>query len=455
MPKLIGTGGNQVPTNNMLGNMAFQNREGVAINLLGLASGTAAAPSLIPNGDPNTGVWFPAADTVAVSTGGTERAQINSSGNLLVGTSSAIAGNRIESITNFGVYRFTNATSGPYLNIGKSRSATVGTNTIVQTGDEMGTIAFYGANGTTYTEGAYIRAIVSTTPGASNDMPGDLLFGTTADGAGSSTERMRITTAGNVGVGTATPRNVSGYTSFGLNNTTGSLFDLYVNTTRTFTIGSVSTETYLQTVTSIPITLGTNGSERMRIDASGNVAIGNTSPGNLLQVGGASAGNGAMRVAANGFTAIGRRGAGTFAPETIFHIEDNGWSAGITVKLVGGVPINSNSVLLDFYNTTHNTAQIAVNTNTSFSDSGILIFRTKPSGVGIGERLRIDDLGNVVVNTAAVATSATSGFLYVPGCAGVPTGVPTAYTGRVPIVVDTTNNKLYFYSGGAWRDAGP
>lgn len=71
------------------------------------------------------------------------------------------------------------------------------------------------------------------------------------------------------------------------------------------------------------------------------------------------------------------------------------------------------------------------------------------------ERLRLDVNGNVVVNTAAIATNATNGFLYVPSCAGTPTGVPTAYTGRIPIVVDTTNNKLYFYSNSAWRDAGP
>jgi hypothetical protein len=56
---------------------------------------------------------------------------------------------------------------------------------------------------------------------------------------------------------------------------------------------------------------------------------------------------------------------------------------------------------------------------------------------------------------AALATNATDGFLYVPTCAGTPTGTPTAITGMAPIVVNTTNNKLYFYSGGAWRDAGP
>jgi hypothetical protein len=61
----------------------------------------------------------------------------------------------------------------------------------------------------------------------------------------------------------------------------------------------------------------------------------------------------------------------------------------------------------------------------------------------------------LIVGNQALATTATDGFLYVPTCAGTPTGTPTTQTGTVPIVVDTTNNKLYFYSNAAWRDAGP
>jgi hypothetical protein len=71
------------------------------------------------------------------------------------------------------------------------------------------------------------------------------------------------------------------------------------------------------------------------------------------------------------------------------------------------------------------------------------------------ERARIPAAGGMVVGTAALTTTATDGFLYVPTCAGTPTGTPTTQTGTAPIVVDTTNNKLYFYSGGQWRDAGP
>jgi hypothetical protein len=82
--------------------------------------------------------------------------------------------------------------------------------------------------------------------------------------------------------------------------------------------------------------------------------------------------------------------------------------------------------------------------------SNRLVFNTADT-----EKAHIPVAGGMVVGTAALATSATDGFLYVPTCAGTPTGTPTTQTGTAPIVVDTTNNKLYFYSGGQWRDAGP
>ena len=72
-------------------------------------------------------------------------------------------------------------------------------------------------------------------------------------------------------------------------------------------------------------------------------------------------------------------------------------------------------------------------------------------------RFVIKRSGSVLVGdeSTALATNATDGFLYVPTCAGTPTGTPTAITGVAPIIINTSQNKLYFYSGGAWRDAGP
>jgi hypothetical protein len=48
-------------------------------------AGSASAPSITANGDTNTGIFFPAADTVGITTGGTERARVDSSGNLGLG----------------------------------------------------------------------------------------------------------------------------------------------------------------------------------------------------------------------------------------------------------------------------------------------------------------------------------------------------------------------------------
>lgn len=58
--------------------------------------------------------------------------------------------------------------------------------------------------------------------------------------------------------------------------------------------------------------------------------------------------------------------------------------------------------------------------------------------------------GNATIGKASLATNATDGFLYIPTCAGPPTGVPTTKTGYAPLVIDRTNGKMYFYSGGAW-----
>jgi hypothetical protein len=48
-------------------------------------AGTASLPAIAPTGDPNTGVFFPAADTIAFSEGGAESMRIDSSGNVGIG----------------------------------------------------------------------------------------------------------------------------------------------------------------------------------------------------------------------------------------------------------------------------------------------------------------------------------------------------------------------------------
>ena len=101
----------------------------------------------------------------------------------------------------------------PEVNFYKARG-TVGARAIVNSADEIAEFRFLAFDGTNYINSGSIRAEVDGTPGT-NDMPGRLLLSTTADGASSPTERMRIDSAGNVGVGGTT----NAFTKVGIGGT--------------------------------------------------------------------------------------------------------------------------------------------------------------------------------------------------------------------------------------------
>ena len=171
------------------------------LNAVGTAGGVA------------TGMFAPAGSTLGFVTNLTERARIDSSGKLLVGTSSSIVEQfggtaQIQAVTTgayaIGAFNYSNDLNECVLTLGKSRSVATGGHTIVQNGDSIGALRYEGSDGTGFILGASITAQVDGTPGT-NDMPGRLVFGTTADGAAIPTERMRITSAGNVGIGTTAP----------------------------------------------------------------------------------------------------------------------------------------------------------------------------------------------------------------------------------------------------------
>jgi hypothetical protein len=162
--------------------------------------------------------------------------------------------------------------------LAKSRSGTVGTQGIVSSGDSIGLVTFDGDDGTAFIPAATISAAVDGTPGqtagtftiglsykiltvgttdftligaASNtvgltftatgagagtgtailttgDMPGRLVFSTTADGASTPTERVRITSAGKTGFATAAPAatvHVAGDTILSNVNVLGASYD--------------------------------------------------------------------------------------------------------------------------------------------------------------------------------------------------------------------------------------
>jgi hypothetical protein len=111
--------------------------------------------------------------------------------------------------------------------LAKSRSGTVGTQGIVSSGDSIGLVTFDGDDGTAFIPAATITAAVDGTPGT-NDMPGRLIFSTTADGASTPTERVRITSAGKTGFATDAPAatvHVAGNTILSNVNVLGASYD--------------------------------------------------------------------------------------------------------------------------------------------------------------------------------------------------------------------------------------
>ena len=127
---------------------------------------------------------------------------IDASGNIVVGNTSSLGSGSIQAVGGVTRWSFSADAFASAYSQYKSRNATIGSHTIVQSGDELGNNYFYGSDGANYIVGARISAAVDGTPGT-NDMPGRLVFSTTADGASSPTERMRIDNTGSVGVGVA------------------------------------------------------------------------------------------------------------------------------------------------------------------------------------------------------------------------------------------------------------
>jgi hypothetical protein len=151
------------------------------------------------------------AKNVVCYTGGSEAFRVDSNRRLLVGTSSNYSNYRLQiegtdgAGSGMSIRRSQSGNaSPPILVFAKNRSGTLGGNAIVQSGDYLGSILFRGNDGSSDINAAHIESFVDGTPGA-NDMPGRLTFSTTADGASSPTERLRIDSSGRVGIGTTSP----------------------------------------------------------------------------------------------------------------------------------------------------------------------------------------------------------------------------------------------------------
>ena len=144
---------------------------------------------IIHSGDTNTAIRFPAADTFAVETGGSERARIDSDGRLVIGATADVSN------STFTKAQIIDSDFGA-LAVGSSK-------TTFNDGSTVGDLRFYGNSGNTANYGlfAQITCTADATASSNTDNPGRLTFSTTADSNSSPAERMRIRSDGTVLVG--------------------------------------------------------------------------------------------------------------------------------------------------------------------------------------------------------------------------------------------------------------
>jgi hypothetical protein len=233
---------------------------------------------IVHTGDTNTAIRFPAADTVTVETSGTERLRITSTG--LVGIGTTNPGQALSVNGSIDILAATTETR--QLQIGQGR-----------TGDGVSVIDFitdatYTDFGLRISRGAganadsFINARGTGTLNIRTAEAGPLLFSTNA------TERLRIDASGNVGIGTTAPSaklevigavdgNIANFTDF-------TRADLTID----FPAASVSriNSRSGDNPAALVFSRGVSKQESARIDSSGNVGIGTSSPSSKLQVAG-------------------------------------------------------------------------------------------------------------------------------------------------------------------------
>ena len=318
----------------------------------------------------------------------------------------------------------------------KGRSGTIGSYTIVQDNDTLGSITWCADDGTDMNAvSARISVAIDGTPG-SNDVPGRLMFHTTADGAHNPTERMRIDAAGRIRISGATDADGESLIDLGTGENSGYTRKLLlVNTGNSRAgLGAASNELRVFYADDQDVrfkTLSRDGnftvSEKMVLNRDGELGI------------------------------------GTSAPETYLHIFKSDSGASTDASAVAHLESSSSTVL-----------QISAGTSSdchiAFGDSGnqnigsdaylnngnAMAFRTDNA-----ERVRIASNGGVLVGTTT--NIAANAKIYAQGTGvGVAIGYGTGNAEYRHAYMNSGDGALYFWgtsnyanlsTAGAWTNA--
>jgi hypothetical protein len=436
----------------------------------GVPDGTAAAPGIAFETDPNTGIYRPGADQLAVATNGTGRLFIDASGRVGVGTASPVAQLQssvtdgtisiasagttkalriIHDSTTTGIEGVDTTLSASYqpLAIGGSYLvfATEGAERLritsaglvgignsaplskldVQTAvDGLATIArFYNlSNVSAATESAIDLQADQSASRISNLRDGAGTFGTTIisnTAAGVMGERLRITSAGLVGIGTSSVgarlhiRDGSNVNLYGAAN--GAAFQ--------WTAVNDSASAYIDYIqNALTVQFQTGGSERARIDSSGRLLVGTSSSSGLIR-------------------AAFQANTGNSAGAGVVHLQRGEAAAAITVdEILGSLRGTDNADNIG--------AEINFVADATWGSGdypGRLVFSTTADGASSPtERMRITQSGHTSLiasnNVFYVGSSGTAGTAETIYQGAHSATIGTSFSGTVSFSVFTNGN---------------
>ena len=451
---------------------------------------SAASPAIELNlGGPQ--LYVPAANTFALATGGgigspVERLRVDASGNVGIGTSSPSGGNAPLTIQNVGgsgsQINFRNAaTTDAFVGLsgdangdlisylGSAKNQIFYTNAaermrITSTGSVgIGTSSpgyrlsvYNNINGTPVSWGNATRtgflyqdaSGVGRTDGANTAFTNGLYMGTAGTFAAlytNSTERMRIDSSGNVGIGTSNPTSIAGYTTLEINNgTNGAILDLaQADTMRGRLVGTAGSFA-IETNTGIPITFSPAGVQQMLLSTSGNVGIGTSSPGYNADIAGIVNTSQSFRYGASYFGSASDYFTSRYLTNMVFNVPT---SSGFVWAINGGDTMTLNSSGNLGLGTTSPSTILHINAGASF-DTNV---RLQAGAAGNHAKHTYSNSSNTVAWTSGYQSS-TGNFGINAGDSFNATGITVTSAGRM--LIGTTTGVGADFTSIRWNSGG-